>query len=59
MFNHAPMYCNSSYSYLTNVQMGFHIIKTNSYENINIGIILKDIYERFNHNTHVSYETKG
>jgi hypothetical protein len=48
------MYCNNHINSLTNVPMGIHIINiANSYENINIGIILKDIYEIFNHNTYV------
>jgi hypothetical protein len=50
MFNHAPMYCNSSYQCANGCSYNQH---TNSYENLNIGIILKDIYEEFNHNTYV------
>jgi hypothetical protein len=35
-------------SILTKVPKGLQ--HTNSYENINIGIISKDIYKKFNHN---------
>jgi hypothetical protein len=46
------MYYNSSYQSFNQCANGSNQ-HTNSYENINIGITLKDINERFNHNTHV------
>jgi len=38
---------------LTNVPMDTYNQPTNSYENISIGMILKDIYEEFSHIAYV------
>jgi hypothetical protein len=54
MFNHAPMYFNNSYQAFNQCTNGHsYNQQANSYENTNIGIILKDIYEEFNHNPYV------
>jgi hypothetical protein len=48
------MYCNNSYQEFNQCANGSSYNQhANSFENTNIGIILKDIYEGFNHNTYV------